>query len=119
MTTDLKEHISTLQPERRKAIERRAHELIAEEKTLQELRRASTHSQVQLAQTLGVKQAAISKMERRTDMYVSSLRTFVEAMGGSLDIIATFPHKPPVKITQFQDLDNHPSGGSPGGSTLK
>lgn len=105
MAIDLKEHMRTLPSKRRKKIERRAHELIAEEKTLRELRKASTRSQVQLARTLGVRQAAISKMERRTDMYVSSLRAFVEAMGGSLDIIATFPHKPPVKITQFQDLD--------------
>lgn len=105
MAISIEDYIKTLPLERQEAIERRAQELIAEEKTLQELRKAAACSQVQLAQTLGVNQAAISKMERRTDMYVSTLRSFVEGMGGSLDIIATFPRKPPVKISQFQDLD--------------
>ncbi|MBS0186181.1 MAG: XRE family transcriptional regulator [Proteobacteria bacterium] len=105
MAISVEDYIKTLPLERQEAIERRAQELISEEKTLQELRKAAACSQVQLAQKLGVKQAAISKMERRTDMYVSTLRSFVEGMGGSLDIIATFPRKAPVKITQFQDLD--------------
>ena len=105
MAIELNEYMRTLPPKRREAIERRARQLIAEEKTLRELRKAAACSQVQLAQTLGVNQAAISKMERRTDMYVSTLRSFVEGMGGRLDIIATFPRKAPVKISQFQDLD--------------
>lgn len=105
MAINVKDYIQTLPTKQKREIEHRAQKLIAEEKTLQELRKAVSCSQVQLAQALGVKQAAISKMERRTDLYVSSLRSFIEAMGGSLDIIANFPHKTPVKITQFQDFD--------------
>lgn len=101
----LEDYIKTLPLECQEAIERRARQMIEEEKTWRELRKAAACSQVQLAQTLGVNQAAISKIERHADMYVSTLRSFVEKMGGSLDIIATFPHKAPVKISQLQDLD--------------
>lgn len=56
-----------------------------------ELRRARELTQEQLAGTLGINQAAVSKLEHRTDVYVSTLRQFVEAMGGSLEVRATFP----------------------------
>jgi transcriptional regulator with XRE-family HTH domain len=80
-----------------------ARKLIAE-MPLQELRQARRLSQEALAKTLGAKQASISKLERRTDMYVSSLRQYVAAMGGELEIIARFPDGV-VRINQFEDLD--------------
>ncbi|MFJ2465730.1 XRE family transcriptional regulator [Pseudomonas sp. NPDC087615] len=61
------------------------------EMPLNELRQAKALSQATLAETLHVNQAAISKMERRTDMYISTLRNCIRAMGGELEIIATFP----------------------------
>jgi transcriptional regulator with XRE-family HTH domain len=70
---------------------------------LQELRHARNLSQEQLAQTLSVKQAAVSKLERRTDMYISTLRNFIKAMGGDLKIIATFPDGS-VQISQFENI---------------
>ncbi len=70
------------------------------EMPLHELRQAKAMSQAALAQTLQVNQAAISKMERRTDMYISTLRNYIRAMGGELDIIATFPDGQ-VKIDNF------------------
>ena len=70
---------------------------------LQELRRARNLSQEQLAQTLSVKQAAVSKLEKRTDMYVSTLRNFIKAMGGDLEIVAKFPDGS-VQISQFEDI---------------
>ena len=70
---------------------------------LQELRHARNLSQEQLAQTLSVKQAAVSKLERRTDMYISTLRNFIKAMGGDLEIIAKFPDGS-VQISQFEDI---------------
>ena len=85
-------------------IRARANELIAAEKTLRELRKAHHRSQDALARTLRVKQAAVSKLERRTDMYVSTLRSYIEAMGGQLDIVATFPNSEPVRINQFEQL---------------
>lgn len=105
MAENLKNYIHKLPLSRRRTVKERSSVLIAEEKTLQELRKASACSQKQLASILDVNQAAISKLERRTDMYVSTLRSFIEGMGGKLDIIATLPHKPPIKINQFQDLD--------------
>jgi len=70
---------------------------------LQELRHARNLSQEQLAQTLSVKQAAVSKLEKRTDMYISTLRNFIKAMGGDLEIIATFPDGS-VHISQFENI---------------
>src|SRR5262245_42799056 len=75
---------------------------------LQELRQARQLSQEQLATILRVKQASISKLERRADMYISTLRQFIEAMGGELEITAKFPEGV-VKITQFQELDPYPA----------
>lgn len=70
------------------------------EMPLHELRRAQALSQETLAKTLHINQAAISKMERRTDMYISTLRNYIRAMGGELEIIATFPEGQ-VKIENF------------------
>ena len=86
----------------RDSVEARQRELIAA-MPLQELRRARQLSQEQLAEELGATQPEISKMEHRTDMYVSTLRRFVEAMGGQLEITARFPDGA-VQITQFQEL---------------
>ena len=91
-----------LSPERQKKIEERKQELLAE-LPLQELRQARAFSQEELGQVLGVNQATISKLERRADMYVSTLRRFVEAMGGELEVAAHFPEGR-VKINQFSEL---------------
>lgn len=76
---------------------------------LQELRHARNLSQEQLAQTLSVKQAAVSKLEKRTDMYVSTLRNVIKAMGGDLEIIAKFPDGA-VQISQFEDIATKTEG---------
>ena len=70
------------------------------EMPLHELRQVQALSQDTLAKALHVNQAAISKMERRTDMYISTLRNYIRAMGGELEIIATFPEGQ-VKIENF------------------
>ncbi len=69
---------------------------------LDELRQARAMTQVHLAKILRVNQAAVSKLERRADMYVSTLHDFVKAMGGELKISAKFPEGT-VEITQFED----------------
>jgi DNA-binding transcriptional regulator YiaG len=71
------------------------------EMPLNELREALEITQTHLAELLKVKQSAVSKMERRTDMYVSTLHTIIKAMGGDLRIIASFPDGD-VEINQFQ-----------------
>jgi DNA-binding XRE family transcriptional regulator len=70
------------------------------EMPLNELRQARALSQVKLAETLKVNQAAVSKIERRTDMYISTLRAYIRAMGGELEIVAKFPDGE-VKIVNF------------------
>jgi transcriptional regulator with XRE-family HTH domain len=105
MTKTLNDYIQKLPKSRRQKVEARAAEILAEEMTLKELRKAKLKSQHDLAKRLHVKQAEISKLERRTDMYVSTLRNYVQAMGGSLEIIAQFPDKASVRITQFETID--------------
>jgi transcriptional regulator with XRE-family HTH domain len=74
---------------------------------LAELREARAQSQADLAAGLHVQQPAVAKMERRTDMYVSNLRRFIEALGGTLEIVAHFPEGS-VTITQFAAIDTPP-----------
>jgi DNA-binding XRE family transcriptional regulator len=76
---------------------------LAEEMDLAEVRRALRLSQDEIAQTLGIGQGSVAKIEKRTDMYVSTLRRFIEAMGGELEIVARFPDHT-VKIRTFADL---------------
>jgi len=76
-----------------------------QEMPLQELRQAHQMSQERIAEILHTKQANVSRIERRTDMYISTLRSYIEAMGGELDIIARFPNGE-VHINQFEDIDH-------------
>ncbi|MEQ1888922.1 MAG: XRE family transcriptional regulator [Alphaproteobacteria bacterium] len=105
MAINAKDFISKLPRKERVAIAKRGAELLAEEATLQEIRKAQRRSQAKVAKTLQINQAAVSKIERRTDMYVSTLRSYIEAMGGKLEIIAQFPGSPPVHISQFRELE--------------
>jgi len=83
--------------------EAKAQAMLAE-MPLQELRLARGLSQQQLAELLHVQQPSIAKLEKRTDMYVSTLRSHIEAMGGQLEVVARFPEGV-VKISNFADLD--------------
>lgn len=91
-----------LSPDARARSEAKANEMLAE-MPLHELRLARGLSQKKLAETLRVQQPSIAKLERRTDMYVSTLRSHIEAMGGQLEIVARFPDGA-VKIGNFADL---------------
>lgn len=75
------------------------------ELSLAELRRARAMTQDQLAADLKVGQASIAKLERRADMYLSTLRRFVEAMGGELEIVARFPDQPNVRLRGIGELE--------------
>jgi predicted transcriptional regulator len=98
------DYMRKLSPARRKKIAARTKELLAEEMTLRELRKARKQSQTEMAEMLGVGQGDVSKLERRTDAYLSTIRRYVEAMGGRLDLIAQFPNLQPVKITSIGEL---------------
>lgn len=84
--------------------EQKAEKILAS-MPLQELRAAREISQEKLAKALNMKQPSVSKMEKRTDMYISSLRSAVFAMGGELEIIAKFPDGA-IKINQFESLES-------------
>jgi len=101
MARTLKELIDALPDDERKAIARRSRELIAEEMSLQDLRKAMSRTQVSLARQLGVGQDSISRLERRTDMLLSTLSGHVQALGGSLHLIAELPDRPPVRISEL------------------
>jgi len=88
--------------ERRDNVEAKTEKILTE-MALAELRRAREMSQAQLAQVLGIRQPSVADMEKRTDMYISTLRSLVEGMGGELDIIARFPGQE-VRIKNFTDI---------------
>jgi transcriptional regulator with XRE-family HTH domain len=97
--TNLERIRKKLSPVRRKKVEVRAAQLIAEEMTLQELRHARKLTQVRMAKELGISQDGISKLEKRSDLLLSTLRKTVEAMGGSLSLVAEFPGRSPVVLS--------------------
>lgn len=103
MARKFRDLVARMPRERQERIRQRTAQLMAA-LPLYELRRARELSQQQLAEALGVNQASVSKLERRTDMYISTLRKFVEAMGGELEISAHFPEGS-VRISQFEELD--------------
>ena len=100
-----------LTPEQRAKVDALARKLIAEEKTLREIRKARDYSQATLAEILGMNQGDLSKFEHRTDAYLSTIRRYVEAMGGTLELIATFPDTGPVKIANLGDLGGYEDEG--------
>lgn len=91
-----------MSPARKVRVAARAARLL-EEMPLQELRQARQYSQESLASALETSQSSISKLERRVDVYVSTLRRYIQSMGGELEIIATFPDGS-VRINQFEEI---------------
>ena len=105
MVLDVEDMIAALDPTERRKVEEMAAELIAEEMTLRELRRALHLTQVSVARELGISQDAISRLEKRSDFLLSTMRRTVEAMGGSLSLIARFPNRPPVELAGISEHD--------------
>jgi transcriptional regulator with XRE-family HTH domain len=106
--TNLERIRKELSPARRKKVDARAAQLIAEEMTLQELRRARKLTQVRMSKALGISQDGISKLERRSDLLLSTLRKTVEAMGGSLSLVAEFPDRDPVVLSGISEVEPDP-----------
>jgi transcriptional regulator with XRE-family HTH domain len=97
-----RELLDAMPPERRRRVDQRVRETIAA-MPLDELRRARQMTQAKLAESLGVNQGEVSKIEHRTDLYLSTLSEYVEALGGKLEIRAVFSDRE-VRITQFEEL---------------
>jgi DNA-binding XRE family transcriptional regulator len=90
--------MASLSAERRALIEARALEMIEEEMTLRDLRSVQHLTQERVAELLGVEQDSVSRMERRADMLLSTMSSYVEAMGGRLRLVAEFPNRRPYTV---------------------
>ena len=99
MPRALNDKFAELSPERRARIEKRAEELVAEEMSLRELRKAMGKTQAKVAKALGVGQDSVARYEQRTDMLLSTLSHYVNRVGGTLELTAHFPDRKPIKIT--------------------
>ena len=96
--------IAKLPADRRARIEERAMDLLVEEMTLRNLRKACELTQERMAATLGVGQEQVSRLEQRSDMLLSTLAGYVKAMGGDLRLVVQFPNRQPVAIAHLADL---------------
>ena len=112
MATNVDDNIKKLRPLQRKKVETRAAELMAEEMTLRELRHARKLTQVRMAKKLGITQDSVSRLEQRSDLLLSTLRKTIEAMGGTLSLVAQFPDREPVMLSGIaeDDSESKPTG---------
>ena len=106
MASTLKDKLDALSPGRRKKVEARAADLIAAEMSLRNLRQAHKLTQERMGEFLGIGQDGVSRLEKRSDLLLSTLRSYVEAMGGHLRLIAESPNQPPVVLGGLADMDN-------------
>ncbi len=103
MGNTLQQKIDQLTPGRKAEVEARADELILEELSLRALRKGLKRTQVEVAETLGIGQDTVSRLESRCNIMVSTLDRYIKAIGGEVSIVAEFPDRPPVKLT-FDDV---------------
>ncbi len=109
MSKNVNDIIRTLSTAQRKKVEARTAELIAEEMTLQELRRARKLTQVSVAKALGITQDSVSRLEKRSDILLSTLRKTVQVMGGNLSLVAEFPDRAPVVLSGIAEAEAKPT----------
>jgi hypothetical protein len=112
MSRNVNDIINKLSPAQRKKVEARAASLIAEEMTLQQLRRARKLTQQKIAKSLHIGQEGVSKLEKRSDLLISTLRSYVEAMGGNLSLVAQFPDRAPVVLSGIAEEEPGPKPAS-------
>src|SRR5579863_9973026 len=105
MTVNVNEIIRKLSPSERKKVEERAAEIMAEEMSLRDLRKARKLTQARIAKKLGITQDSVSRLEKRSDLLLSTLRKTVKAMGGDVRIVAEFPDRAPVVLTALSQGD--------------
>src|SRR6202162_5349892 len=117
MPVNINQIIRKLGPAERKKVEDRAAEIIAEEMSLRDLRKARKLTQARVAKALGITQDSVSRLEKRSDLLLSTLRKTVKAMGGDVRIVAEFPDRAPVVLAELSGEDparkpsrNHANG---------
>src|SRR5271154_4793586 len=103
MSVNIRDKIGKLNPVQRKKVEDRAAELVAEEMSLRQLRKARKLTQARVAKVLGVTQDSVSRLEKRSDLLLSTLRKTVKAMGGNVRIVAEFPDRAPVTLSEISE----------------
>jgi DNA-binding XRE family transcriptional regulator len=106
MPTTLRDKIKNLSAHRHKKVEARARELIDQEMSLRKLRKALNMTQERLAEALGIGQEGVSRLEKRSDLLISTLRSYIEAMGGELQLVATFPDRRPITLSGIAGIDD-------------
>src|SRR5215470_9620298 len=104
MGRTLSEVIDALPEQRRERVDARYRELKDEVESLRELRKAVGKAQAEIAATLKIKQPSVSKIERQTDMYLSTLRSYVEAIGGELDVVVRLPSRPALRLRRLGEM---------------
>src|SRR5580693_4102089 len=104
MGRNLNQIIGELPPERQERIEARYQELRQEVEGLRELRMIAGKAQADIASALKIKQPSVSKIEKQADMYLSTLRSYVEAIGGELDLVVRLPSRPALRLRHLGDL---------------
>lgn len=104
MGRTLSEVIDALPEQRRERVDARYRELKDEVESLRELRKAVGKAQAEIAATLKIKQPSISKIERQTDMYLSTLRSYVEAIGGELDLVVRLPPRRVMRLHRLGEV---------------
>lgn len=105
MATTLREKLASLPIERREQIEAKAQQMIAEEMSLQSLRKARLLTQEKVAELLDIRQENVSRIEKRADLLISTLRDYVGSMGGELRLIVEFPDYPPIELSGFGEVE--------------
>ena len=100
-TVTLEEMLATESEEFRQSVKQRTAELIAEELNLREVRRLRKLTQARLSKKLKIGQEGVSRIEKRTDLYISTLRSYVEGLGGKLKLVVELPDRPPVILAGF------------------
>ena len=105
MSVDIREKIAKLSRAQRKKVAARAAQLVAEEMSLRQLRKARKLTQERVAKVLGVTQDSVSRLEKRSDLLLSTLRKTVKAMGGEVRIVAEFPDCRPVLLFDLSSSD--------------
>ncbi len=104
MARTLAEVKASLDPERRARIEAASAAAIGELEDLRELRRLVALSQEQMAESLGLSQASLLQVEKRADLYLSTLRRFVQAAGGELELVVRLPNREPLRLKGIGEL---------------
>jgi len=113
MGRTLTEMIDALPKRRRERIDARYRELKDDVESLRQLRKVAGKAQADIAAALKIRQPSVSKIEKQTDMYLSTLRSYVEAIGGELDLVVRLPSRPAMRLNRLGEMLSGPAKSSP------